>query len=150
MDGSRLDEFQATIDQARMQHDEHEAGARGIQTLLSHPDPPTAIITVNDFTAIGALHEAKKLGLRIPEDLSIVGFGDIPIASMTDPPLATVRAPYKRVGEILTKLTVMLIEGKPLVKKNFSFPVEFIERCSTCKPKVRLSKGGERNLIKKI
>lgn len=108
-----------------------EAGVRGIQAFLNHRDPPTAILTVNDFTAIGALYEAKRVGLKIPEDLSIVGFGDIPFASLTDPPLTTVRAPYQKLGETLTKLTITLIEGKRLAKKHILLPVEFIERKST-------------------
>lgn len=110
-----------------------EAGAKGVQAFFSLSDPPTAILTANDFTAIGALHEAKNLGLKIPKDLSVIGFGDIPIASMTDPPLTTVRAPYQKMGEVLTKHTIMLIEGKPLIRKKIKLPVEFVERLSTGK-----------------
>jgi LacI family transcriptional regulator len=108
-----------------------EAGVRGIQAFLNHPDPPTAILTVNDFTAIGALYEAKRVGLKIPADLSIVGFGDIPFAPLTDPPLTTVRAPYEKLGETLTKLTINLIEGRRLAKKHARLPVELVERKST-------------------
>jgi DNA-binding LacI/PurR family transcriptional regulator len=79
----------------------------------------------------GALYEAKRVGLKIPEDLSIVGFGDIPFASLTDPPLTTVRAPYQKLGETLTKLTINLIEGNRLAQKHILLPVEFIERKST-------------------
>ncbi len=108
-----------------------EAGVRGIQKLLTLSDPPTAILTINDFTAIGALYEAKKVGFRIPQDLSIVGFGDIPFASLTDPPFTTVRAPYQKLGETLMKLVVSLVEGKRLARRNTVLPVSIVERNST-------------------
>jgi len=69
-----------------------------MKKFLSLSPPPTAVIVINDFSAMGALRAAKEKGYRVPEDISLVGFGDVPFSSMTDPPLTTVRSLSKRWG----------------------------------------------------
>ena len=61
-----------------------------MKNLLALPQPPTAVITSNDLTAIGALATIHEAGLKVPEDLSLVGFDDISFAHLTQPPLSTV------------------------------------------------------------
>ena len=67
--------------------------------LLNHPDRPTAIFCANDEMALGALHEVRKSGMRVPEDISIVGFDDIRFAEIAYPPLTTVYQPAREIGE---------------------------------------------------
>lgn len=64
-----------------------EAGAKAVRQLLALPEQPTAIFCHNDTMAIGAIQEAKRLGLRVPQDLSVVGFDDIQFAQYCDPPI---------------------------------------------------------------
>ncbi len=68
-----------------------DGGVKAIEELLSLRNPPTAILTSNDLTAIGALHGIREAGLRVPGDISVVGFDDIAMAEFTEPPLTTVR-----------------------------------------------------------
>jgi DNA-binding LacI/PurR family transcriptional regulator len=83
-------------------------GAEALRDLLSRPDPPTAVFAAADYLALGALRTAHEKGLKIPQDISIAGFGDIDVAAYSNPPLTTVRVPgyqcaYK-AAEILLKL----------------------------------------------
>ncbi|WP_103529068.1 LacI family DNA-binding transcriptional regulator [Streptomyces sp. SM12] len=76
-----------------------EAGEGAGRRLLSRSDLPTAVFAVNDNTAIGVLAAAHHLGLRVPEDLSVVGYNDIPVASRLPVPLTTVRVPFDQVAQ---------------------------------------------------
>ena len=79
--------------------DEHvEGGARAMEVLLSERDVPSGVLCYNDLTAVGAVRGARAAGLRVPQDISIVGFDDIELASWTDPPLTTVRQPTEAMG----------------------------------------------------
>lgn len=78
--------------------------------LLQYRTPPTAIFALNDAMAIGVLEAAEKVGLTVPDDLSIIGFDDIPEASYIRPQLTTVRQPQREIGRTATRLLVDLIE----------------------------------------
>ena len=75
-----------------------QAGEVAGRTLLDRTDRPTAIFAVNDNTAIGVMAAAHALGLRIPDDLSLVGYNDIPIVSRLPVPLTTVRVPFQQIA----------------------------------------------------
>lgn len=75
-----------------------EAGEAAGRSLLDRPDRPTAVFAVNDNTAIGVMAAAHALGLRIPDDLSLVGYNDIPVVSRLPVPLTTVRVPFHQVA----------------------------------------------------
>ena len=75
-----------------------EAGETAAHTLLDHPDPPTAIFAVNDNNAIGAMSTAATRGLRIPDDLSVIGYNDIPVVSRLPVPLTTIREPFNQIA----------------------------------------------------
>lgn len=75
-----------------------ESGETAGRALLSRPERPTAIFAVNDNTAIGVMAAAHALGLRVPEDLSLVGYNDIPIVSRLPVPLTTVRVPFHQIA----------------------------------------------------
>ena len=91
--------------------DEASGFAAGLQ-LLQRPSPPTAIFALNDAMAIGVLEAAEKVGLSVPDELSILGFDDIPEASYIRPQLTTVRQPQREIGRTATRLLVDLIEHK--------------------------------------
>lgn len=75
-----------------------ESGAYHAEKLLALPDPPTAILTMNDIMAYGIYHYAAKANLRIPEDLSVIGFGNLPYSNYTIPPLTSVSLPLHEIG----------------------------------------------------
>ncbi|MCM1188462.1 MAG: LacI family transcriptional regulator [bacterium] len=77
---------------------EMESGAYHAKRLLTLPDPPTAILTLNDIMAYGVYRYASQTGLRIPEDLSVIGFGNLPFSSYTIPPLTSVSLPLHEIG----------------------------------------------------
>ena len=96
------------------------SGSEGARSLLSRDDPPTAIFCSNDYLAIGAMEGANELGLRVPEDLSIVGFDDMEIASFIKPGLSTIRQPAYEMG----KLGVEILLNR--IKDPCSSPVQKI------------------------
>lgn len=109
-------------------------GAKALQELLSRPNPPTAVFAAADYFALGALRAAHEKGLKIPEDLSIAGFGDIDVAAYSNPPLTTVRVPgyqcaYK-AAEVLLKL---ITEGEKKLSQ-YCLDTELIIR-ATCMEK---------------
>lgn len=86
-------------------------GYEGMKRLLSLPTRPTAVFARNDFTAIGAMSAIKEAGLKIPQDIAIVGFDDIPLAIHTSPPLTTVRQPMRLQGQIAAEMLLRRIES---------------------------------------
>ena len=75
-----------------------EAGEAAARILLDLADPPTAIFAVNDNNAIGAMSTAAARGLTIPDDLSIIGYNDIPVVSRLPVPLTTIREPFNHIA----------------------------------------------------
>ena len=110
-----------------------EAGYEGAQQVLdAHPEI-TAILAETDMLAFGAQRLASERGLRIPEDLSLVGFDDIPPAARNVPPLTTVRQPLAEKGEVAYQLLQELLAGE--APRNVVLPVELIVRESTAPPR---------------
>src|ERR1051325_4665546 len=89
-------------------------GTTAAEELLALSDPPTAIFGFNDNVAIGALHAARKRGLRVPEDLSVVGFDDTAQAEIVMPSLTSVRQPLAEMGRMGVSLLTRLLEGQRL------------------------------------
>jgi len=109
-----------------------EMGYDGMMKLLELPNRPTAVFARNDFTAMGALNAIKRANLRIPDDLAIIGYDDIPLASHTSPALTTVRQPTREQGRCAAEFLLRRIEGdreQPRVEKTFQ--CELIVREST-------------------
>ena len=108
-------------------------GYEGMKHLLAlRRQRPTAVFARNDFTAIGAISAIKEAGLRIPQDIAVVGYDDVPLASHTSPPLTTVRQPTREQGRIAAEFLLQRIEGtKPLPREERIFPCELIVREST-------------------
>ncbi|MBC7231972.1 MAG: LacI family DNA-binding transcriptional regulator [Chloroflexi bacterium] len=89
----------------------YAGGASGAQKLLDLKEPPTAIFACNDAMAMAAMAVIRERGLAIPDDISIVGFDDIPQASFTSPPLTTVAQPIQDIGRIATDLLIERMSG---------------------------------------
>lgn len=107
-----------------------EGGASAMEAILSAGEPPDAVFAANDQMAIGAVHAALKHGLRIPRDLSVVGFNDIPISAYLNPPLTTIHLPIRRVGEVAAELLLRQLKGDP-VEGTVSIGAELVVREST-------------------
>ena len=105
-----------------------EMGFICTQKLLTLPDPPTAIFAANDQSALGVLKAAKEAGLRVPDDLSVVGFDNIPEADYSG--LTTVDQSIDRMGYVATEMLVSLIQGKPLESNVYKIPTRLIVRDS--------------------
>lgn len=88
-----------------------ESGGHAMQVFLSLPNPPTAVFAVNDLMAIGAMEAALKAGLRIPEDIAVMGFDDIPPASWVRPRLTTVAQHSTEIGRIMAESIFERIQG---------------------------------------
>jgi DNA-binding LacI/PurR family transcriptional regulator len=99
--------------------------------LLERNVPFTALFAYNDLSAIGAIWAFREAGLRIPEDISVVGFDDIPVAAFTHPGLTTVRQPLKQMGQIAAKTVIDQIEGKAKYVQEIVVEPELVVRCST-------------------
>jgi len=85
---------------------------RCVNTLLERADRPTAIFCADDTIAMRAYTAIKKMGLNIPQDVSVVGFDDSPFCSYLDPPLATVRQPFAKIGEIALEMLLKQLSAK--------------------------------------
>src|SRR6185436_324282 len=92
-------------------------------TLLDLPQPPTAIVAFNDSIAFGALRAARNRGLRVPEDLSVVGFDDIEPAILVAPALTTVRQPLGEMGRTAVDVLVRLLGRRTGETPHIELPV---------------------------
>jgi LacI family transcriptional regulator, galactose operon repressor len=108
-----------------------EPGARAAGRLLDLPVPPTAIFAFNDNIAIGVLRAARKRGLRVPEDLSVIGFDDSEHAAIVTPPLTTVRQPLAEMGRMAVMLLTRLLEGQRLEALHIELKTRLVLRGST-------------------
>ena len=111
-----------------------QGGYKAMKDLLLLDPPPTAVLVLNDFSAMGVLRAAKESGFQVPRDVSIVGFGDVPLAAMTDPPLTTVREPFHEMGYEACERLLKIIQGKRLPQKHLILPVELVIRKTTAPP----------------
>jgi LacI family transcriptional regulator len=92
-----------------------ETGYRAMESLLALPRPPTAVFAAGDVIAMGALSAVHAAGLRVPEDVALIGFDDLFMAAYVRPPLTTVRVPTYGLGWTAAQMLVATIEGDPEV-----------------------------------
>jgi LacI family transcriptional regulator len=107
-----------------------ESGVAGAEALLSLKQPPTAIFAANDDTAAGVMHAAAERGLRIPQDLSVFGFDDLPMARQLWPSLTTVRQASREMGRIAAEQLLLSIR-EPQAAGMVQVPYELVLRAST-------------------
>ncbi len=107
-----------------------ESGSRALRTLLSLPRPPQAVFAAGDQLAIGVYRAAAELGLRIPQDLAVAGYDDLPAAASLQPPLTTVRTSYYDFGARATALLLDLIAGRVAPPQRVVLDAPLIVRSS--------------------
>jgi len=145
----RLAGYEAALREAGIAFDEAlichgnfslEAGYAGAQKMLALAERPSALFCENDEMAIGALKRIRQAGLRVPEDISVVGFDDIPMAAFCDPPLTTISQPAEAFGAKAVEMLIALIEKRPLAERHVVLPFELTPRSSTA----RIDNSGKR------
>jgi DNA-binding LacI/PurR family transcriptional regulator len=117
-----------------------EGGYRAGQRLLGQPDRPTAAICHSDVMAIGLLQACRDLGVRVPGDLSVVGWDDVPYASLVTPALTTVRVPRYDLGQAAARRLLDLIAGRPAADPH-PLSLELVRRASCAAPAVSPSRS---------
>lgn len=110
-------------------------GAAAAAELLDLPDPPTAVFACSDHMALGVFDAAAERGLRIPQDLSVIGFDDLPEARWLSPALTTVRQPVREMAELATGTLLRLMADEPVHTPRLELETRLIERGSTCPPR---------------
>jgi DNA-binding LacI/PurR family transcriptional regulator len=113
------------------------SGHAAMRELLEHDPAPTAVFASNDRLAIGAMRAAVEYGLRIPQDMSIVGVDDIELAAFQTPPLTTVRQSLTDVATLATKILLDLVQGHAPEETRVVFEPELVVRQSTAVPQSR-------------
>jgi LacI family transcriptional regulator len=103
--------------------------------ILDSPDPPTAFFAANDLEALGVIEAARRIGLSVPGDLSVVGFDDSAYASASSPPLTTVRQPFVQMGEVACQLLTDQIEGREPAAVRVELAATLVVRESTALPR---------------
>jgi len=111
-----------------------DTGAAAFEQMMRCDAPPTAVLCANDVLAVGALQAAQRLGLSVPDDVSIIGFDDIPLAQVAQPPLTTVRVPLVDMGRRAAHTLVQMVAGNS-PQASVMLPTEIKERGTLAPPK---------------
>ena len=111
-----------------------ESGRDATERLLALAEPPTAIFAASDLMAIGAVRAAAEVGLRVPEDLSVVGFDDIQLSPHVNPPLTTMRQDKLGLGGAAGDALIARVAGAADRPALQTLPVELVVRGSTAPP----------------
>lgn len=114
----------------------YEDGLAGGALLLDLPERPTAVFAATDEIAAGVLEAARVRGLRVPEDVSVVGFDDTEVARLLSPPLTTVRQPLREMGAVALRTALRLADGEKLESHHVELATELVIRGSTAPPSV--------------
>jgi LacI family transcriptional regulator len=109
---------------------QERGGLEAGRELMAMDDPPTAVFAGSDMMAFGCMNAIREKGLNIPKDVSVIGFDDIPAASLTQPPLTTLRHPFQAMAQAAVQELVRRIRGEP-GRHRIEFPSEFVIREST-------------------
>lgn len=105
-----------------------EHGYRAMSRLLSLPEPPTAVVAVDDLVAIGALRAAKEHGVAVPQQLAVVGFNDSPFCQYVDPPLTSVAVDIRALAQMATEMLIHQVEGREPPQRRTIVPCHLVER----------------------
>jgi len=111
----------------------YDDGLREGLALLDLPTPPTAVFAASDETALGVIEAARTRGLRVPEDLSVVGFDDTQLAKLSAPPLTTIRQPLREMGAVAMRTALRLAAGDVLDSHHVELATQLVERRSTAR-----------------
>jgi len=145
---SRLEGYRVSLQEANLEFDQQlvwegiannfgdtaavELGRQGAHDLLSRPNPPTAIIAINDMYAFGVYAGARDLGLKVPDDVSVTGVDDITLAEVVEPPLTTVQQPIRDITRLaVERLINRLHDTCSHPPEHQTLPPKLIVRKST-------------------
>jgi LacI family transcriptional regulator len=137
---ARIDGYRSALERAGIEFDralvrhgdfQHDGGFSAGGELLDLADHPTGIFAGNDQQALGVYEAARQRGLRIPQDLSVVGFDDLPVVRWVSPPLTTVRQPLAEMGRAAAEMLSDLVDSVPLRSRRHELSTELITREST-------------------
>jgi DNA-binding LacI/PurR family transcriptional regulator len=140
---ARLDGYRSALDRAGIAFDPalvrhgdftREGGCREAHELLRLTNRPTAVFAANDEQALGVIEAARFEGLSVPDDLSVIGFDDLPTAWRSSPALSTVRQPLAEMGRQAGWMLVDLIAGHPPATDHVELATELVVRSSTVQP----------------
>lgn len=110
------------------------SGAKAVDRLMQLQVPPTALVAGNDLIALGALGACRRLGVRVPEELSIIGFNDVPFSEHLTPSLTTVRVPRLAMGMASARRLLDLLAGREVPAAPIVLETELVIRNSTAPP----------------
>lgn len=113
---------------------ELEATRESARIMLSGDARPTAVFAANDLSAIAVIDVAHQLGLRVPTDLSVVGFDDVPEATRRALPLTTIQQPMRRLGAVAAEMVFTLLSGGEIDEMNVILPTRLVVRATTAAP----------------
>lgn len=108
-----------------------DCGRAAVAELTASGRPFDSVFAMNDLSAAGVVAGVREHGLRVPEDVAVIGFDDVAIASHTDPPLTTIRQPMRDMGATAARLLLAALRGKPLAQTRTVLDTELIVRGST-------------------
>lgn len=111
-----------------------EGGRRAGEAILSGPELPTAVFAANDLEALGVIDVARSRGIRLPDELSVVGFDDSVQAISASPSLTTVRQPFAEIGATALQLLLQLVDRRPLASRRLELTTQLVVRQSTTAP----------------
>ena len=138
--GARLGGYRAALEAGGIEWDgdlvfegdfHNESGFVGGQRLLDLPDPPTAIFASSDQMALGVYEAVRRRGMRVPDDISVVGFDDLPESRWASPPLTTVRQPLVEMGMLAARTILQLSRGQEVEKLRLELATQLVVRDST-------------------
>jgi LacI family transcriptional regulator len=136
---TRLDGYRAGLEAAGIAVEEaliqqgdfyHESGFAGAGRLLDLDRPPSAIFAASDQMAFGVYEAVRQRGLRVPDDMSVVGFDDLPEARWSSPPLTTVRQPLSEMGTLAARTVLRLARGETIESLRFELATQLMVRDS--------------------
>lgn len=137
----RLAGYRRALQEASIEFDERlirtgnftpQSGFAAMRSLLEIASPPSAVFAGSDTVALGAYQAIRERGLRIPEDVSVIGFDDVPSAEAIEPPLTTVRLPAYAIGWAAVELVIQLIENpSEVTETRIELETELVVRRST-------------------
>ena len=110
-------------------------GAQQTHTLLDQPDPPTAIFAGNDSQAAGVYQTLYQRNIRIPDQMSVIGFDDVMYSAQMSPPLTTIHQPLLEIGRMATNMLLRLISGQPLDSDHVELSTSLVVRASCAPPR---------------
>lgn len=148
---ARLDGFRAALEHAglpvdpeliAMDNPDHATALTAAQAVLGRPDRPTAIFATSDLHAMGVYEAARLHGLRLPDDLSVIGFDDIPMAAWASPPLTTMRQPLAEIASLAVR--VLLEPHTADLSHRMELATRLVVRGSTTAPRATVTAASAR------